>query len=429
MKTITFITLLLFVSSYTFSQSIENVYSEQDGEKINIFYDIVGTKAGQTFSITVSCSSEGKRFALKTVSGDVGEGVSPGKNKKIVWEALKDVDQLSSAEFFVKIDKTNNAGEQGKKEAKLKSDYQLTEIEEIPSGIQEEKRRDVIHLKDGKKVTGLIERRFAIDKIKITDETGTVFTYKPDEIEKITYRFGYTSEYEAVITRKNGDVLKGVISIVIPNNSLTIKASTGNSFDLHPADVKSVGFEKQGNFIAYRSENWISFSPYYSYTGLFADFNACFNKGNNVGGGNSLKEISSFEPSLVVGYQFNPSLSLGIGIGYVKYTYSDGFGSNYSEISSSKKPIWIEFKYVMTHSKLAPYLLVDLGSIYGAAVGLKYFISNSTSLHLDAGFNVLPLDARTSEKVNLTTLKLGITFNGLFKGNNSIQEFKKMTNK
>jgi len=109
LKAIPVFFLLYFLSFSAFSQELVNVFTEQDGEKINIYYTITGAEDGQTFKISVSCATENRRFVLKSVSGDVGDSIVPGKNKKIVWDVLKDVDHLYEAEFFVMIEKVNQA--------------------------------------------------------------------------------------------------------------------------------------------------------------------------------------------------------------------------------------------------------------------------------------------------------------------------------
>ena len=109
MKRLLFLCLGCLLSLFSFSQELGNIYSEQDGEKINIYYSILNAGEGQTFKISVSCATENRRFVLKTVSGDVGDSITSGRFKKIIWDVLKDVDELGEAEFFVKIEKINEA--------------------------------------------------------------------------------------------------------------------------------------------------------------------------------------------------------------------------------------------------------------------------------------------------------------------------------
>jgi hypothetical protein len=94
---------LLFQSWLGFAQKIENVHSEQDGNNINIYYDLLTKKSTEVFNITVYCSTNGgKTFgnSLIGVSGDIGNNITPGKNKKIVWNVLQDMKELSGDIVF-----------------------------------------------------------------------------------------------------------------------------------------------------------------------------------------------------------------------------------------------------------------------------------------------------------------------------------------
>ncbi|NSW46268.1 MAG: hypothetical protein HPY79_10690 [Bacteroidales bacterium] len=51
-------------------------------DKVNIFYTISNAQPGQTFKISISCITNGRRFVLKSVSGDMGDSITPGKFKK-----------------------------------------------------------------------------------------------------------------------------------------------------------------------------------------------------------------------------------------------------------------------------------------------------------------------------------------------------------
>jgi len=134
MKKIIFSGILICSCFFSFAQTLENVFSEQDGDKIIIYYTISDAKPGQTFDISVSCSTENKRFVLKSVSGDVGPNITPGANKKIIWDVLKDVDQLGSAKFFVKIEKINEA-------VAIQKEPEIVEKKE-PVPVVEEKKKE-----------------------------------------------------------------------------------------------------------------------------------------------------------------------------------------------------------------------------------------------------------------------------------------------
>lgn len=101
-----FLILFAVFSLTVFSQEVTNIVTRQLGEKIEVSYSISNSTTEQLFFVSLYCSIDGKeKILLKSVTGDVGDNISGGKEKYIiVWDVLKDVDELNSAEFFVKIE-------------------------------------------------------------------------------------------------------------------------------------------------------------------------------------------------------------------------------------------------------------------------------------------------------------------------------------
>lgn len=97
---------VLFFLSASYSQSVENLMVEPAGDKINIHYRIAGSTDKQFFTIRLTCSIDGgARFEPKTVRGAVGPGIMGGKdNYTITWDVFKDVEEVGSAEFFVRAE-------------------------------------------------------------------------------------------------------------------------------------------------------------------------------------------------------------------------------------------------------------------------------------------------------------------------------------
>ena len=92
---------IIFALTMMFPQSshaatIGNIRCEvTKDEKINIYYQLTGKG---TYTVTMEVSTDGgKTFDIKpvTLSGDAGEGISAGTTKKIEWDVLSDISQLS----------------------------------------------------------------------------------------------------------------------------------------------------------------------------------------------------------------------------------------------------------------------------------------------------------------------------------------------
>ncbi len=106
MKKIIFLFLLSIIVSIASAQTVENIQVEQDGEKLNINYRIGGSTSEQLYFVTLTCSIDGGPvFEPKSVIGDVGSNIRGGKSfNTVVWSVFKDVDEIGSVEFFVKVD-------------------------------------------------------------------------------------------------------------------------------------------------------------------------------------------------------------------------------------------------------------------------------------------------------------------------------------
>jgi TolB-like protein len=102
-----FVTIFCSILTFfVFGQKIENIRPSRDGKKIIILYDISGVANSQKFKIKLFCSKDGGiNFGseLRNVSGDVNEDVLAGKNKKIIWEVLKDEPFFYGRQIVFKI--------------------------------------------------------------------------------------------------------------------------------------------------------------------------------------------------------------------------------------------------------------------------------------------------------------------------------------
>jgi len=72
------------------SQVISNVDFVQNDQNIEISYNLIGTDTNQKYDVTVFISKDGgltfDKKPLTQVSGDVGQNITPGINKKILWD-------------------------------------------------------------------------------------------------------------------------------------------------------------------------------------------------------------------------------------------------------------------------------------------------------------------------------------------------------
>jgi len=66
----------------------ENIRVERGASSVTILYNLLGEN-GEKYTVTVTMrrkSHPGVNYTPKNVSGDVGEGIPAGKDRRIVWE-------------------------------------------------------------------------------------------------------------------------------------------------------------------------------------------------------------------------------------------------------------------------------------------------------------------------------------------------------
>lgn len=88
------------------AQQVINVRAEVLNKTVVVWYDLTGGSSGEKFAVQISYSSDGGRnfsAPLRSVTGDVGDGVTAGRGKRITWDVLKDVDGLMGDNFAFKV--------------------------------------------------------------------------------------------------------------------------------------------------------------------------------------------------------------------------------------------------------------------------------------------------------------------------------------
>lgn len=105
-KLLTLVIIVIIFSSHSRSQTVDSIKVEQAGDFIKVRYKILNSKPDQIFKVKVLCSiNGGMNNEIRSITGDVGDKVPGGKPEYwILWDALKDVDELNTAEFIVRAD-------------------------------------------------------------------------------------------------------------------------------------------------------------------------------------------------------------------------------------------------------------------------------------------------------------------------------------
>jgi len=98
---------MIFLSSYFIvAQRVDSVRIEQAGDFIKIHYKILDSNPNQVFRVSALCSIDGGlKSQMNSLVGDFGDNVTGGRTDyMIIWDVLKDIPELKSAEFFIKAE-------------------------------------------------------------------------------------------------------------------------------------------------------------------------------------------------------------------------------------------------------------------------------------------------------------------------------------
>ena len=88
--------IYFFCFSTSQSQSFSNISHQSVGNSVILSYDLNDLKAGMLVDVSLYCSIDNFKSPLRSISGNgAGERVMGGKSKTIVWDVLKDRDDLN----------------------------------------------------------------------------------------------------------------------------------------------------------------------------------------------------------------------------------------------------------------------------------------------------------------------------------------------
>jgi hypothetical protein len=206
----------------------------------------------------------------------------------------------------------------------------------------------------------------------------------------VTTRLIAQNNYEEVVYLKNGSVIRGLIIEQVPQQSIKIQTKDRNIFVfkyleiekitkeiispkviLQDENPKELVVEKNGKFNRYTEINFCpgigDYKPKYSYT----------TKNNNY----------SFGIRTSFGYQFNEQIFLGASIGIDKH-----------KISYNTIPLTAEIRYKVVKGKISPLLSANVGYalksgylkgggyIINTQIGIKTKITENLAYLFNVGY-------------------------------------------
>lgn len=90
-RTLRVLALVLFVPLVTQSQEIQITNIQIKGDNIHVNYNLLDERLDRSYSVRLYTSEDNFINPMDNVSGDVGVDINVGPNKKIVWQAKKEL--------------------------------------------------------------------------------------------------------------------------------------------------------------------------------------------------------------------------------------------------------------------------------------------------------------------------------------------------
>ncbi len=192
--------------------------------------------------------------------------------------------------------------------------------------------QDVVYLKNGSIIKGVITEQVFGEHIKMETADGSVFVFKAEEIEKITKTEKIESTKSVSDQNQNQQTLK----------TTSITTSTKNTHSRGYVGIVETGYV------------------------------------HGVGG----LEASRFKMDFINGYQFNPYLSLGLGVGVRIY-----------ENEEYNLPIYLDARFTFTEQKVSPYIslgggvnILEIDPHLAASIGVLWRTSDKLAVKFGIGY-------------------------------------------
>ncbi len=228
---------------------------------------------------------------------------------------------------------------------------------------------------------------------------------------------------EDVVYLKNGNVLRGIIMEQIPNKSITLKINEKNTMVIKFDEIEKITKEaiaekpkEKAPPTDYKQKGFIDL------TELTYGYGVSTITTSNGSATVNDKTDPTFGLRTVNGYQFNPFVTLGLGLGYEQYG------------NSGLIPITLDTRIMFSRKKIAPVLNLNGGYAAGVnnsggfclnpALGLRIFMTKKAAFIFNLGYKMQQLKITSSvwdvygnlvkktkiENFNFLTLSLGVSF-------------------
>lgn len=244
--------------------------------------------------------------------------------------------------------------------------------------------------------------------------------------------FANAQVMQDVVYLKNGSIIRGIVIEQIPNKSLKIKTSDGSVFVYDIVDIEKITKEEPvvnyGNNVYYNNNEYNR--SYYtnngnSQTHRYSDFSRTGYRGFvDIGYALGVGDYGDgvFAVSTSHGYQFNPYIFVGAGIG-VDY---------HLDYETVFLPIFADIRGYFIDGNITPFVGIKIGYspvdgyglYFNPSVGASFGISRKCALNVSIGYNLQRAEiynyyyspyfysysSYSNETVGAITFKVGFEF-------------------
>lgn len=196
-----------------------------------------------------------------------------------------------------------------------------------------------------------------------------------------------------VVYLKNGSIIKGTIIEQVPNESLKIETRDGNVFVYKITEISKI--TKEANNQTSTQRQWQSRRQNHNQPFQELRFQAkskaymgMVEAGYGFGVGDWAAD--RFNVNIINGYQFNPYLAIGLGVGfrYYSYEYYSGgyYGTYYTKAHDYTVPIFAHIRANFLNRGVSPFVAVNLG--YNVSISGGFFGGFMFEPTLGAAFRI-----------------------------------------
>lgn len=193
---------------------------------------------------------------------------------------------------------------------------------------------------------------------------------------------------------KNGSIIKGEVIELIPDSIIKVKTADGSLFVYPSTDVAKVTKEKSVNAYnrQYQKNNQERNTRYQSYPYKTRGYRGDVELSYLIGAGDYASDRVELTTSH--GYQFNPYIYLGGGLGF----------QYWNDLEVFTMPIFTDFRVNFMKGKIIPNAGVKLGiaaelnddaaagGYFNPSVGVKFMLSRKNAINVSLGYTLQTLN-------------------------------------